>query len=74
MSLPMLVGKADSPEDIRAASQADPAKLHPDARYAFEERLGILAGAGTPTVSQVALAWREAVDVHRTATAASPIR
>lgn len=56
----MLVGKADSPEEIRAASQADPAKLHPDARYAFEERLGILAGAGAPTASQVALAWAEA--------------
>jgi hypothetical protein len=62
-----LASRTDSPDDLRTANQADPAKLSADARYRFEERLGILAGSGTPTASQVALAWREALDSMRSA-------
>jgi len=62
---------ADSSDDLRTANHADPRRLSEEARYRFEERLGILAGSGTPTASQVALAWREAVAVDRPTTAAS---
>ena len=60
-----LASRSDSPDDLRSANQADPARLSAEARYLFEERLGIFAGSGTPTASQVALAWREALDSMR---------
>jgi hypothetical protein len=60
-----LATRTDSPDDLRAANQADPLRLSAEARYRFEERLGILANDRTPTASQVALAWREAVEYDR---------
>ena len=60
-----LATRSDSADDLRTANQADSSKLSAEARYRFEERLGILAGSGTPTASQVALAWREALDFMR---------
>jgi len=60
-----LTSRTDSADDLRTANQADSSKLSADARYGFEERLGILAGNRTPTASQVALAWREAVEFDR---------
>lgn len=66
---PFLTTPADSSEDLQAANQADPRRLSEEARYRFEERLGILAGSGTPTASQVALAWREALAVDSPAAA-----
>ena len=72
--IPFLTSRSDLPDDIRTANQADPATLQPDARYAFEERLGILAGSFTPTASQVALAWREALAVDRPQLLRSPLK
>jgi hypothetical protein len=57
-----LATRTDSPDDLRSANQADPARLSNEARYRFIERLGILAGSDEPTASQVALAWREALE------------
>lgn len=69
-----LASPADSPDDLRTANQADPRRLSKEACYRFEERLGILAGSATPTASQVALAWREAVAFDRAATAAFQLK
>ena len=60
-----------SKADILTASQADPKRLSEEARYRFEERLGILAGSDTPTAEQVALAWREATAYDHGTTAAN---
>lgn len=60
-----LTSRTDSADDLRTANQADSSKLSADARYGFEERLGILAEDRTPTASQVALAWREAIAFDR---------
>jgi hypothetical protein len=38
----------------------DPETLSPEARYRFEERLGILCGGNPPTPEQFRIAWLEA--------------
>jgi hypothetical protein len=59
--VPHIKTDADIPEVRRIANAANPAHLTEEGRYRFEERLGILAGANTPTAGQVALAWCEAI-------------
>lgn len=35
--------------------------LDKDERYIFEERLGILCGAGQPTIEQIDIAWSDVI-------------
>ena len=38
----------------------NPDTLQPEARYRYEERLGMLCGTGMPTPEQRRIAWLEA--------------
>lgn len=50
-----------SDEDRLLAATADWSLLTEEGRYRMYERIGICCGSKTPTATQVAEAWREAI-------------